>query len=74
MTHQNLINGQYKKLPPPNRLDKLVTFCYDRFDLHSGSLDLYQPDSKDYKLTQRRALRWKRNAERYARLRDWMAK
>lgn len=64
------ING--RKQQPLRKLDEHVTYCYDRFDLQCGSLDLYSQGSKDYKLTQRRAQRWMKRAERYVVLRENM--
>jgi len=61
-----------RKVQPFHMLDKLVSRCYDKFDQACGELDLYQIDSKDYMLTQRRADRWYKRAHRFAELRDWV--
>jgi hypothetical protein len=61
-----------RPLPDPNRLDRLISFCYDRFDVACGSLDLYHQGSDEYRATQRSANKWYKRATALARLREWM--
>ena len=63
---------QGKKVPSKSRLDRLVTFCFDRFDLCCGMLDLFQPDTKEYRDTARRATIWRKRADSFDKLRNWV--
>lgn len=69
MTNQT--NG--RKPPPKAELDRLVTFCFDRFDMLDGITNCCSDlPEKERKLNQRRMQRWFKRGQRLAQIRDWV--
>ena len=63
-----------RKTPERNQLDRLVEFCYDRFDLLDGLTNVCRDlPENERRRNHIRMQRWAKRAQRYDELRDWVS-
>jgi hypothetical protein len=61
---------QGRKRRTTAEFSRRLSYCFDRFDLNCGLLDLHETGSKEHRMTQRRAQRWAKRAMHYDVLRN----
>jgi hypothetical protein len=61
-----------RKLTNRQQLDRLVTYCFDKFDLSDGMADLADLAEHERAKYAIRRQRWGKRATRYAQIRDWL--
>jgi hypothetical protein len=61
-----------RKLTNKDQLDRLVSYCFDKFDIcdaFAELADLAEHERQKYAI---RRKRWGKRATRYAQIRDWL--
>lgn len=64
------LNG--RKLTNKQQLERLTTYCFDKFDLASGMADLADLADHERRKEAIRARRWFKRGQQYAQLKDWI--